>query len=644
MTLSSNSLKAMLSQLPAEQHTQFIQRFQTQSPVLLERLLALYGAIENFSDWLEQLMSSVAKLAAARPAALRELDQQRQLDKAWFSNQEMLGYCSYVDHFAGDLNGVVKKIPHLTEMGVRYLHLLPFLRARAGENDGGFAVSSFSEIEPRFGSMADLRTLTDQLRQENISLCSDFILNHVADDHPWALAAKAGDTRYRAYFYCYQDRAEPDKFEQTLGQVFPQAAPGNFSYVDSLQRWVWTTFYPYQWDLNYTNPTVFAEMAIALLGLANQGIEVFRLDSTAFLWKREGSNCMNQPEAHWILQALRCIVDIAAPGVLLKAEAIVATAELPAYLGSTDAEIKECHLAYHSSLMAAGWAALAEQDASMIKAVMQATPTLPEQTSWLTYVRCHDDIGWNVLRAEAQADGQDAQQRLSNVSRFFSGEGASFARGASFQAADPSAVHGSVGMAAALCGYPSVENKTEINLALLPRKRMLLLYGLALTFGGLPVIYMGDELAQGNDNSYRQFPAKAKDSRWLQRPDLDQEAYDQRHQADTESGQIFAKLCHMFSCRRASPQLAASQPRHMIHCEQAELLLFARGDLAGRDALYFLGNFSDRAVTLDLPTLNAQVWFDVLTENSYHGNLAQTMIVPPYGQFWIRQLASGESA
>lgn len=633
MTLSSNSLKAMLTQLPTDQHAQFIERFQQQSPVLLERLQALYGDVENFSDWFTQLISSVANLAAARPAALRELDQHRQQDKAWFGSQNMLGYCSYVDHFAGDLNGVVNKIPHLTEMGVRYLHLLPFLRARVGENDGGFAVSSFSEIEPRFGNMADLRKLTEHLRQENISLCSDFILNHVADDHPWALAAKAGEPRYRDYFYCYQDRVEPDKFEQTLGQVFPQVAPGNFTYIDSLQRWVWTTFYPYQWDLNYTNPAVFAEMALALLGLANQGIEVFRLDSTAFLWKRAGSNCMNQPEAHWILQALRCIVDIAAPGVLLKAEAIVPTAELPAYLGSKNADIKECHLAYHSSLMAAGWAALAEQDTAMIKAVMQATPALPEQTSWLTYVRCHDDIGWNVLRAEAQADGQDAQQRLAKVARFFAGEGGSFSRGANFQAADPAAVHGSVGMAAALCGYPSAQNEAEIDLA---RRRMLLLYGLALTFGGLPVIYMGDELAQGNDDSYREFSAKANDSRWLQRPDLDQKAYAQKHQSHTESGQIFANLCRMFSCRRASPQLAASQSRHMIECDQPEILVFARGDVVAQDALYFLGNFSERAVTLDLQILNAQVWFDVLSEETHHSNAAQTLVVPPYGQFWLR--------
>src|SRR5476649_2899092 len=284
-----------------------------------------------------------------------------------------------------------RRIPHLRELGVSYLHLLPFLRARAGENDGGFAVASFDEIEPALGSNADLEALTAQLRGAGISLCSDFILNHVADDHAWAIGARNGDAQLREFFHIYPDRTEPDRYEPTLGQVFPQLAPGNFTYVEALEGWAWTTFYPYQWDLNYANPAVFAAMAQAMLRLANRGIEVFRLDSTAFLWKRAGSNCMNQPEAHVLLQALRAVVDIVAPGVLLKAEAIVPMAELPAYFG--DAAAPECHLAYHSSLMAAGWGALAEQDAGLLRSVIAATPALQPSASWLSYVRCHDDIG-----------------------------------------------------------------------------------------------------------------------------------------------------------------------------------------------------------------------------------------------------------
>lgn len=655
MTILSNSLQAMLTRLPDAQHAVVSDRFLQQAPALLERLQRLYGKTENFASWFTSLMASVATVAAERPYELQQLDQQRLKDTAWFSSQDMLGYCAYLDKFAGDLNGVIDKIAHLNEMGVRYLHLLPFLRARSGENDGGFAVSSFNEIEPSFGSMAELRTLAAHLRQSKISLCSDFILNHVADDHPWALAAKAGDTRYRNYFYTYPDRHIPDKYEQSLGQIFPQAAPGNFSYVEALQRWVWTSFYPYQWDLNYTNPAVFSEMALALLHLANQGIEVFRLDSTAFLWKREGSNCMNQAETHWILQALRGIVEIVAPGVLLKAEAIVPTAQLPAYLGTeteaaTDPEaassedhlaLKECHIAYHSSLMAAAWAALAEQNTSMLESVMRGTPALPVQTSWLTYVRCHDDIGWNVLRQEA---GAHAQQRLAQVSQFFSGERGSYARGASFQAAAPEAVHGSVGMSSALCGVSSAASDAQWKMA---QDRMLLLYGLAFTFGGLPVIYMGDELAQGNDESYRKDVAKLDDSRWLQRPDFDLQAYAARHQADSQSGQLFAALCKMLASRRASPQLAATQARHLLSSQHSQLLIFARGDLSGNQTLYFIGNFSEHAVTLDLRVLNtetspAQPWFDVLSNEVYQPKSMHFAVIPAYSQLWLRRATQGK--
>lgn len=645
MTLSGQILSAMQNQLPEARHLQMAARWHDQAPALLMRLQALYGDRKDFSDWCVTLMRAVADVAAQRPDALLKLDQQRAQDKDWFCRQEMLGYCTYVDRFAGNLIGVLEKIPHLTEMGVRYLHLLPFLRAREGENDGGFAVSNFSEIEPRFGTMEDLRNLTTQLRAAGISLCSDFVLNHVADDHRWALAAKKGDQHYQDFFYCYSDRTEPNHFEQSLGQVFPQAAPGNFSYVESLQRWVWTTFYPYQWDLNYTNPAVFAEAALALLHLANQGIEVFRLDSTAYLWKRAGSNCMDQPEAHWILQALRSIVEIAAPGVLLKAEAILPTAQLPAYLGSQNPKINECHLAYHSSLMTAAWAALSEQNVSMLAQVIQNTPALPEHASWLTYVRCHDDIGWNILATEAlgansNAGTAAARKRLSKIAQFFSGEGDSYARGASFQASNPNAVHGSVGMASALCGYAAARNAQEDTLA---RRRLLLLYGLALTFGGLPVIYMGDELAQGNDALYRENPTRANDSRWLQRPEIDHQAYTGRHDAATRSGQLFTELCQLLRQRRLLPQLAATQARQWIDSGRAELLIFARGDLT-HEPLFYVANFSDHAVQIDLTLLKQYRHerldlIDVLSQQIYVEACIHPVILQPYAQLWLHHAA-----
>ncbi|WP_230405151.1 alpha-amylase family glycosyl hydrolase [Undibacterium rugosum] len=605
-TLLSACKEAFLAQLaPALRATAEL-RFAQHAPTLIARLSQLYATHfaddAQLKDWCLQLMQVLADALQARPAGLQKLDQQRSQQPDWFTREDRLGYCAYTDRFAVNLQGVRQRIPHLQQLGVTYLHLLPFLKARAGENDGGFAVSDFNQVEATLGSMQDLEQLTQALRESGISLCSDFILNHVADDHPWAIAARAGDAKYRDYFYHYPDRTMPDQFEATLGQVFPQVAPGNFSYIGALQSWVWTTFYPYQWDLNYSNPAVFLDMTAALLQLANRGIEVFRLDSTAFLWKRPGTSCMNQPEAHWILQCLRCITEITMPGVLLKAEAIVATRDLPAYLGDAQRGVQECHLAYHSSLMAAAWVAVAEQDTSLIAAVITGTPELPPNTSWLSYVRCHDDIGWNVLRPEASLQVTDVEQRLSAVSQFFAGQGGSFASGASFQASDPAAVHGTVGMAAALCGLSRATDAKQSHMAV---QRQLLLYGLSFCFGGMPLIYMGDEFAQESNEDYRSVTAHQYDARWLHRPQWDTNLAAQSQIQHSSAHQCYASLQRLLQWRRKLPQLQAQSARCLLHTNSSSLLAFSRGE--AHTPFVFIGNFSDQPQTVTLSALAQQL-------------------------------------
>ncbi|WP_373989341.1 alpha-amylase family glycosyl hydrolase [Duganella sp. BuS-21] len=614
---SKEMSERMLAVLPEALRPQAAQRLAVNEPVLRRLLAGLYGGHAEFEIWFGELMASLGMLYASRPAPLRALDAQRAAQPDWFLSQRMLGYCAYVQNFGGDLNGVAARIPYLQELGVSYLHLLPFLRARAGENDGGFAVASFDQVAPSLGTNADLEALTAQLREAGISLCSDFILNHVADDHAWAVAAKAGDPQARAMFLVYPDRTMPDRYEATLGQVFPQVAPGNFTHVEEMGGWVWSTFYPYQWDLNYANPAVFADMAAAMLRLANRGIEVFRLDSTAFLWKREGSNSMNQPEAHQILQALRAIVDIVAPGVLLKAEAIVPTRELPAYLGS--AEARECHIAYHSSLMAAGWLALSEQDTGVLREVIRNTPALPPAATWLSYVRCHDDIGWNVLRAEAAADGGDANARLARAARFFAGGENSYASGAAFQSSDPNAAHGSNGMAASLAGLTQARTADERLLAV---RRLLLLHGLALSFGALPVLYMGDELAMENDDSYLQRPQHAMDSRWLQRPVLEQARWQGRDDTAASAGQVYQSLIRMVRVRRRHDELAASAPRTLRADAPDGVLALARGD-----AFITLMNFSGAPQRYVLQGR----WTDCLDGAILDG----AVTLAPYAMHWL---------
>lgn len=626
------------------------QRLARYTPGLRQKLATVYGSDQGFDAWLETLLEKISEVAQQRSSVLLALDQQRLQDPDWFLQQDMLGYCTYVDRFAGDLQGVKQRIPHLVKLGVRYLHLLPFFRSREGENDGGFAVASFEEIEGRLGTLEDLRELTSALREQKISLCADFVLNHVADDHPWALAAKAGDAQYRAFFHTFPDRQIPDQYEQTVGQIFPQAAPGNFSFSPELQAWVWTTFYPYQWDLNYSNPQVFTEIVMALLGMANLGIEAFRLDSTAFLWKRLGTNCMNQAEAHLLLQALRDIIEIAAPGVLLKAEAIVATADLPAYLGDEQRGVKECHIAYHSSLMASSWVALAEQNVELIQAVMRGTPTLPAQASWLNYIRCHDDIGWNVLRAEAAgslagAEGaQLALLRLRHASRFFSDAVDSYADGLSFQASDMNAVHGTVGMAASLCGIHSA----EAELAQAGICRLMLMMGLTLSFGGIPVLYMGDEFAQMNDRSYQSDPARKNDGRWLQRPYFDQDALDHLQDMRRTSSMVFHQLNALLAQRRELPCFAAHQPRMLLNTTNQHILAFVRGITQSAEHCIYLGNFSAEAQSLVSEEIFAQIAHTQITQQS--DQLANTHYVDvlsgevigaaielsAYSQRWLR--------
>lgn len=651
---------ALLVDVPPAERAEFGQRLEASLPTLHDRLMRLYAPAfdadsQGFATWFERTWTRLCALITARPAHLKRVDLARRRQPDWFVSEAMVGYSAYVDRFAGDLTGMQQRIPHLKSLGVTYLHLLPFLKARAGANDGGFAVASFDEIEPRLGTMADLERLTDTLRTAGISLCSDFILNHVADDHPWAQAARAGDPVYRQFFHCFDDRQLPDQYERDLVQIFPQTAPGNFSWVEPMQAWVWTTFYPYQWDLNYANPEVFAEVALALLRLANRGIDAFRLDSTGFLWKRLGTACMNQPEAHWILQALRAVMDIAAPGVLLKAEAIVPTRDLPPYFGVHDLPGRECHLAYHSSLMSASWVAMAEQNTDLLRRVLRSTPELPQAATWLTYVRCHDDIGWNVLRPDLQQEADGGQARLSRAVQFFAGElPGSYAQGRSFQSAS-GGVHGSNGMAAALLGIYSAQDgpnpDADRELAV---RRYLLMLGLAATMGGMPMLYMGDEMALGNDTTTPIDLDAGIDGRQLHRPDFPGLSgvshADAASQTPAVDGLLIApvmatmltRVRALLAVRKALPELSGRKPMRVLDAADPAHLLMLRGQ-----GMVIEQNWSERELpAADLDSLvpvadlapAGHVWRDALTGAVRPAGLdagaASRAALPAYSQRW----------
>ncbi len=534
----------------------------------LEPLLAQFGVV-------------AADAAVARKASLRRRDVERLVNPLWFQAPDAVGYVAYAEQFGPTLHDVAKRADYLNELGVKYFHLMNVIKARPEPNDGGFAVQDYRSISDERGTIEDLESLADTLRDQNVSLCIDLVMNHTAAEHEWAVAARAGDQKYRDYYLVYPDRAEPDAFEVTLPEVFPEMAPGNFTWDADLDGWVWTTFNTYQWDLNYANPNVLLEMFDIMCFLGNRGIESLRLDAVAFTWKRLGTNCQNQPEAHHIVQVLRALMNAVAPSVLLKAEAIVGPRELTTYLGAHSngvhqSEYAECQLAYHNQLMVNIWSSLATRDAVLMSQAMRSLPQTPPTTGWGTYVRCHDDIGWAIDDADASAVGINGSDHRRFLAAFFRGDfPGSFAHGVPFSSNAETGDERTCGSTAALTGISHARSTGDAAGLAYGIKRLLLAYGIAASFG-MPLIYMGDELALGDDVSYLADPTRADDSRWRQRAPMDWKAADKRLVDGTVEEMVFSGLQSMLSVRAATPQLHQGGLSYVLDVSERLVFAFAK--------------------------------------------------------------------
>ncbi len=603
-------------------------------PDLAESWASVYGGRPDGSTGLERLIRTLAHRYRDRRPALRTLDLERLLRPDWFQDPSMIGYVCYPARFAGSIGGVERHLDYLEELHVRYLHLMPLLRTRDGETDGGYAVADYRAVDPGLGTIDDLEHLCDELRTRGMSLCVDLVLNHTAAEHAWAKAARAGDPEAAAMYRIFPDRTLPDLYERTLPEVFPGLAPGNFTQLED-GRWVWTTFHTFQWDLDWSNPALFVEMTDVLLDLANRGVEVFRLDAVAFLWKRLGTDCQNQPEVHDLLQALRASARIAAPAVIFKAEAIVAPNHLVAYLGSGRHHGRVSDMAYHNSLMVQFWSSLAAHDARLMTGVLRALPRKPATTAWATYIRCHDDIGWAITEGDAATVGWGGQAHRTFLSTFYSGTfPGSFARGELFnevaQTGD-SRISGSFASLAGLEAALEVGDPRLIDDAI---ARIRLGHALIMAWDGVPLVYMGDELGLLNDRSYADDPDHATDSRWLHRPVMDWAAAERRHRRVTVEGRIFADLQRLIAARREAPQLHAASALDIVDSGDPGVLAFVRrhpvGDLT---ALY---NFTETPRTVDaalVPASASAALADLL--DGSHVQIGEQIELPALGVRWL---------
>ena len=617
----------------------FATRFERFFTELRDPLVALYGDDPRFEDQWLALLEAIARTAAGREGTLRTLDHEREITPDWLQREQAVGYVTYVDRFAGTLTGVRERLPYLRELGISYLHLMSLLHARPQPNDGGYAVVDYGAVEPALGSMDDLRALADELRAAGMALCIDVVLNHTAREHPWAQAARDGDARALAFYRTFADRAEPGAYELTLPEVFPATAPGSFTWEPELERWVWTTFNAYQWDLDYSNPEVFRAMAEAMLELAAAGADVLRLDAVPFLWKRKGTNSQNQPEVHQLLQAFRAAMRIAAPAVAFKAEAIVSPRELVGYLGAGRHQGKECHLAYHNVLMVLGWSALASGRVALLTNALRSMPAVPPGAGWVTYVRCHDDIGWAITDEDAGAVGEDAHRHRRFLADFYAGDfPASFARGARFQLEPQTGEARTSGTTASLAGLEAaLESGDELALALALR-RILLLYAVAFAHGGLPLVYMGDELGLLNDHAWEGDPARREDNRWLHRPAMDWAAAERRGEPDSVEGRLWDGLRRLVAARRATRAAhvqGAAEPLWtgndhvfgLLRSQAGERLLLLANFTPERQAVG-LGVVSERGLELTRDAAQPDGRPVVVEQD--------TLVLEPYQYLWLR--------
>ncbi len=558
---------------------------------LFPLLRHLYGGQYDFFYHLEATLEMAATQWLVRPPALRALDVAREADPGWFQAAGMLGAVAYVDLFAETLDGVRAKIPYFQELGVTYLHLMPPFLAPAGNSDGGYAVSSYRETNPALGTIRDLAELAAALRAEGISLVLDFVFNHTSDEHTWARAALAGDPQYQAYYRMFPDRSIPDAYERSLREIFPDQRPGNFTWRGDIGRWIWTTFNSFQWDLNYANPEVFTRMAEELLFLANQGVEVLRLDAVAFIWKQLGTTCENLPEAHLLIQAFNALVRIAAPALLFKSEAIVHPDEVIRYIRPD-----ECALSYNPLLMALLWNTLATRDVRLLAVSMRERFPIDPRCAWVNYVRVHDDIGWTFDDAVASRLGINGYDHRRFLNQFYTGRFAdSFARGVPFQENPRTGDARIAGTGASLAGLEAALQAGDAQGVEYAIRRILLIHGVILTIGGIPLIYLGDEVGTLNNYSYRTDPAKAGDSRWIHRPPTDWSAVDRRRDPTTVEGRIYGELQHLIAIRKVHPVFAGHDTT-ILDCGNPQVFAYTRQG-AGPPVLA-LANFSERPQTL----------------------------------------------
>lgn len=601
--------------------------FETRMERHLKELKWLYCELYP-EDGFSYLYSRLKARYEERRPSLKKLDQAREADPDWYKRNDMVGMMMYTEAFAGNLKGVEKCLPYIQECGVNYLHLMPLLDSPKGQSDGGYAVSDFGRVRPDLGTMEDLSALTETCHKKGISVCLDFVMNHTSQEHEWAKRARAGEKEFQDRYFFFDSFEIPSQYEKTCPQVFPTTAPGNFTWLEDAKKFVMTTFYPYQWDLNYRNPVVFHDMTDCLLNLTNQGVDIIRIDAVPYIWKELGTTCRNLPQVHSIVRMLRMICEIVCPGVLLLGEVVMEPVKVVPYFGTV--EKPECHMLYNVTTMATTWHTVATGDVALLKRQMDIVNTLPKEYVFLNYLRCHDDIGWGLdydwLKA---AKGMEEVPHKKYLNDYLTGKWpGSFARGELYNDDPTSGDARLCGTTASLCGLEGALEEGNEKAAARAVRFIEMLHGYMLVQSGIPVIYSGDEIGQLNDNGYHNDPKKAEDSRYLHRGSFSWELAKLRKEEGSYQKKIFDCIRRMEDLRAMHPVFLNQAAVWTADTYDAAILCINRA--YGEEKLTALFNFAGEERTA---WINEDgMYLDLISDERMEGRAVK---LPAYGMRWL---------
>ena len=568
----------------------FAQRMEKHQDELRWLYMELYGNDAMYAELCEQMHDYYLK----RSTELKKRDIKKEKNPDWFKEKEMLGMMLYIDNFAGNLKGVEKKLAYLKECNVNCLHLMPFLDTPKGKSDGGYAVADFRKVRPDLGTMKDLARLTEKCHENGMNVCMDFVMNHTSEEHEWAKRARAGEGEYMSRYFFYDNGDIPARYEETVPQVFPTTAPGNFTWLPEIGHYVLTTFYPYQWDLNYRNPRVFNEMMYNFLFLANQGMDIIRIDAVPYIWKELGTSCRNLKEVHTIVRMMRMIAEIVCPSVILLGEVVMEPEKVVPYFGTV--EKPECHMLYNVTTMATTWNSIATRDIRLLKKQMDIVSRLPKQYTFLNYLRCHDDIGWGLDFDTMKQWGMEEPSHKRYLNDYFTGKIAgSISRGELYNDDPVTQDARFCGTTASMCGIEAAGFEGNAEKMQTAIQEDLMLHAYMLTQSGIPMLYSGDELGQVNDYSYKDDAEKASDSRYLHRGAFLWELADKRKDLSTVQGQLFQMLNRLEQIRRQENVFSQEAEVYTYDVHNDSILGILREYKGERFIALF--NFSEREQT-----------------------------------------------